>query len=304
MKKIEIFRIMETTYEDGSYWIEYIVNGKFGYEIVYNIEDLEKNISEEEVIELLKEEYSSFSQEIIDRFTGSKEAVERWTERWTPIFNAKKYYENLFNSDIELNKRLTSKLKISVCSDTLRGLIEDCRQSDNEMWYIDQDFLKEEFGDDKKAQKLYTDKIQEEVNSLGVQEYFQFDFYDSDALIVYGGAITQFLFGSDNKFEFEIIEDRTNANGSKTIIYENEYYKLKKNIKDDYMSISIEAKDKIDNYRHNIYAVENSDTFEITGFEIQTTSYGALSVNNIEKVIEAYNIAISTVKELEKMFLQ
>ena len=60
---------------------------------------------------------------------------------------------------------------------------------------------------------------------------------------------------------------------------------------------------KIDNYIHDIYTEENSDTFEITGFEIQTTSYGALKTEEIEKVVEGYNIAIKTVKELEKIFL-
>ena len=32
MKNIEIFRIMDTTYEDNTSWIEYRVNDSFGYE--------------------------------------------------------------------------------------------------------------------------------------------------------------------------------------------------------------------------------------------------------------------------------
>ena len=44
---------------------------------------------------------------------------------------------------------------------------------------------------------------------------------------------------------------------------------------------------------------ENSDGFK---FEIQTTSYGALSPDDIEKVIDGYKKALDTIKEIERAF--
>lgn len=119
--------------------------------------------------------------------------------------------------------------------------------------------------------------------------------------------ITQFLFdgeNADSHIELKITENRKDNRGAEITVYENDYYTVKKVVGvNDYIDVVITAKDKIDNYIHDIYIEENSDTFEITGFEIQTTSYGALKTEEIEKVVEGYNIAIKTVKELEKIFL-
>ena len=301
MKKIEVFRVMETSYEDGSYWIEYMVNGAWGYEIVYGIDKLKRTVSDDEIIEKIKSDYSD--NDVIERLINSKSAIEEEAI----LENARRYYENLFNTDVELNKKVTSKPYLSVCGDDLKDYIEECRQSENEMWYITSEDLEEEFGDNQEAKDNYIKKIQEEVEKLGVNEYIEFYQDDYDVVVFYGGIITQFLFGEENTdshIELKITENREGNRGAEITVYENDYYTVKKVVGvNDYIDVVITAKDKIDNYIHDIYTEENSDTFEITGFEIQTTSYGALKTEEIEKVVEGYNIAIKTVKELEKIFL-
>lgn len=46
----------------------------------------------------------------------------------------------------------------------------------------------------------------------------------------------------------------------------------------------------------------NEEQPEKSKFEIQTTSYGALSPADIEKVINGYKKALDTIKELERVF--
>lgn len=301
MKKIEVFRVMETSYEDGSYWIEYMVNGAWGYEIVYGIDKLKRTVSDDEIIEKMTRDCSD--NDVIERLINSKSAIEEEAI----LENARRYYENLFNTDIELNKKLTSKPYLSVCDDNLKDYIEECRQSENEMWYITSEDLEEEFGDDQEAKDKYIEKLQEEVEKLGINKYIEFYQDDYDIVVFYGGIITQFLFGTedvDSDIEFKTIANGVNGKGYRVTVYENDYYTVKKIVDvNNYIDVVINTKNKIDNYIHDIYTEENSDTFEITGFEIQTTSYGALKTEEIEKIVKGYNIAIKTVKELEKIFL-
>lgn len=303
MKKIQVFRVMETSYEDGSYWIEYNVNGAWGYEIVYNIEKLPKVVSDDEVIKKLMDDNLSHNSDIIEHLISS----ELVTGEETKLENARIYYQELFNTDIELNKKLTSKPYLSVCDDNLKDYIEECRQSENEMWYITKEDLEEEFGDNQEAINNYIEKLQEETQKLGLEEYIHFyeDYYD--IVVFYGGVITQFLFGQeevDSDIELKIIKNKVTDKGNKITVYENDYYTIKKIVDvNNYIDVVINIKNKIDNYIHDIYTEENSDTFEIIGFEIQTTSYGALKTEAIEKIVKGYNIAIKTVKELEKIFL-
>lgn len=166
MKKIEVLRVMETSYENGSYWIEYSVNGLMGYEIVYNIQD----------IELIK---------------SPKEIIKR-------VDNARIYYQRLFNTDAELNKKLTSKCKLSTFDSELKHYIEECLESENEMWYITEEDLEEMFGNNEDVKNNYITKIQEEAQKLGLEEYIEVNKNDDDVIIIYGGIITHFLFGEEN----------------------------------------------------------------------------------------------------------
>lgn len=166
MKKIEVLRVMETSYEDGSYWIEYMVNELYGYEIVYDIQNIEQIKSDKEIIKR--------------------------------IDNARIYYQRLFNTDTELNKKLTSKRKLSSCDSELKHYISECLESENEMWYITEEDLEEEFGNNQEAKDNYIKKIQEEAKKVGVSEYVEVYENSDDVVVFYGGIITQFLFGEEN----------------------------------------------------------------------------------------------------------
>lgn len=166
MKKIEVLRVMETSYENGSYWIEYMVNGLYGYEIIYDIQNIEQIKSDKEIIKR--------------------------------IDNARIYYQRLFNTDTELNKKLTSKRKLSSCDSELKHYISECLESENEMWYITEEDLEEEFGNNQEAINNYIEKLQEEAKRLGVDEYVEVYENSDDVVVFYGGIITQFLFGEEN----------------------------------------------------------------------------------------------------------
>ena len=92
--------VMETSYEDGTYWIEYSVDGKLGYEIV----DSNYEMNEEEL---------------------------------------KETYQEKYNSDSEINSSLAKKHNVKDCSSQLAELIESCRQSENEMWFVEEDEIEE-----------------------------------------------------------------------------------------------------------------------------------------------------------------
>ena len=147
MKNIEIFRIMDTTYEDNTSWIEYRVNDSFGYEIIDGEEQ-----------------------------EHSKEQIEK-----------------VFNGIESINDMLANKKSINKCSDFLRTIIEECRQSDNEMWFVEIEDIAEEVGEYVINQKLFIEGIQEEVCNLKLGDYIKF-FEDGAVITVYGGVITQFLF--------------------------------------------------------------------------------------------------------------
>ena len=142
MKNIEIFRIMDTTYEDNTTWIEYRVNDSFGYEIIDGEEQ-----------------------------EHSKEQIEK-----------------VFNGIESINDMLANKKSINKCSDFLRTIIEECRQSDNEMWFVEYEDL-----EDIEDKEKFLLAIEDEVMMLGLQDYIKF-YEDEAAITVYGGVITQFLF--------------------------------------------------------------------------------------------------------------
>ena len=85
--------------------------------------------------------------------------------------------------------------------------------------------------------------------------------------------------------------------------YENEYYTVKEICYDnDYKDLYIEKKNN-NSYIENIEVMEDSDTFKVTGFRIQTTGHGSKKIRDIKEIIKGYEIAIATVEQLEKMFL-
>ena len=136
MRTIKIMDIIETTFEDGSYWVEYYVGEKMGYLLT-------SELYEDDVDTL---------QEWID---GEKFCTES----------------------------MVNKKDLSVCSKYLAELIEECRQSENEMWFVEMGEITEE--------KM--EEVRAEVEKLGLEEYVEVG-TDGEAITVFGGVITQFLF--------------------------------------------------------------------------------------------------------------
>ena len=53
-------------------------------------------------------------------------------------------------------------------------------------------------------------------------------------------------------------------------------------------------------YLPSIYANENMDG-HVESLDIQTTSYGAVGTEDMEKIIDGYKMAVDTVRALEKL---
>lgn len=130
-----IHSIIDTTYYDGSLWVEYLVGEHFGYEITYN-----------------------------DYKDNDPAALNEWSM-----------------------ERLINKPHVSVCSDYLARLIENTRQSDNEMWFVEYEDV-----NPNEADQLVED-LEKEVEKLGLQGYVTFH-EDGCLITVFGGVITKFLF--------------------------------------------------------------------------------------------------------------
>lgn len=133
--EIKLKEIAETTFENGTSWIEYEWKGKTGY--------------------ILTEEYHE----------GDEEKAQAWL------------IDNLVEA--------VGKPSLEACSEYMAELIKNCRQSDNEMWFVEYEELEEE-GFDLEA-------LENEAEKLGLSFYFEFDNGDC-AIAVFGGIITKFLF--------------------------------------------------------------------------------------------------------------
>lgn len=107
---LKIKYVMETSYEDGSVWIGYTVNGNWGCEISYSYQDTQDGL--DKVISDVKNGYLKIDD------------------------NEKISVENLIN-----------KPSLEICSSDLKELIGYCSQSENEMWFVEYDEI-EEYGYD------------------------------------------------------------------------------------------------------------------------------------------------------------
>lgn len=136
MENIRVREIMETTFENGTCWVEYEVGNKIGY--------------------IISEEFEENEEKVVQGLIDSG------------------------NFDIE---KLINKIDITTCSEKLYELVENCRQSENEMWFVEEGELSEE----------EIEKLEKEVDVLGINDYVTF--YEDDTLVtVWGGAPEQFLF--------------------------------------------------------------------------------------------------------------
>ena len=89
----------------------------------------------------------------------------------------------------------------------------------------------------------------------------------------------------------------------KTTFYRNNYYEvsIRENLEYDYIScnVSIISEKK---YLPRIYIIEDTDNSIIKDIEIDTISYGALSVEGIKEVNSGYILAIMTANEIKRVF--
>lgn len=72
----------------------------------------------------------------------------------------------------------------------------------------------------------------------------------------------------------------------------------------DFIKYDVCKKDYRMEYLPEIYAVDDFHRDELEGFEIQTTSYGALRIDDIDKVINGLKEAQEVVKILENKFVR
>lgn len=80
-------------------------------------------------------------------------------------------------------EKYSSKKHINSCSEKLKELICNCRNSENEMWFVEENEILE-------SEALI---LADEVEELGLDEYIKF-YEDGCAITIYGGVITEFLF--------------------------------------------------------------------------------------------------------------
>lgn len=170
MKKITIDRIMETSYEDNTSWIEYEVNGKFGYEIVEDVT--------EEDMESIEQYYNQIYFEM-------ESAINKGIDITPIVDKCKKSNNRVW--------RVAFKPHISVCSKFLEDMIESCRQSDNDMWYMDTKDMIEYVEGNKEKYNSIMDNLEDEIDSLGLKGYVTINEYGY-VVTVFGGSITKFLF--------------------------------------------------------------------------------------------------------------
>ena len=144
MKKLTVTNIMYTSYEDGTVWVEYDVYGDLSYRQTDKFTD---------------EEIEKAQKEIDDA-------------------------QNDMNQDRDLYGEIAYKPHISICSPYLAEIIEDCRSSENDMWYVDEGEMPE---------NISKEELEKEIDRLGLWNYVSVD-YDGCDVVVFGGIITKFRF--------------------------------------------------------------------------------------------------------------
>lgn len=164
-------------------------NGKNGSELMF--EGIDFIIIEEEkikVVDITETTYEDDTQWIIYE-VGGKYGYEIGRDLDKSDI---KPLEEIYNDNKKLKDDFINKKNISDCDIYLVRLIEECRQSDNEMWFLEYEDINEFF---KGCQSIKNqiNIIQQEVDRLGLNNYIRF--FEDDCLItVYGDIITKFLF--------------------------------------------------------------------------------------------------------------
>lgn len=93
----------------------------------------------------------------------------------------------------EVNNIFVNKPTVDSCGEFLAKIINDCRESDNEMWFVEFEDLEDIHGIAFEAHDQFLEDLDERIVDLGLQGYINTN-EDGCAVTVYGGVITKFLF--------------------------------------------------------------------------------------------------------------
>lgn len=88
---------------------------------------------------------------------------------------------------------IIGKPNLSVCSKITQELIENCLESENEMWFVEQDEIDEYIETYEKTQSELIEEIETDINQFELSDYIKFN-EDGCIVTVYGGIITKFEF--------------------------------------------------------------------------------------------------------------
>lgn len=151
MRNVKLVSVTETTFGDETCWVEYKVDGLTGYEIMH-------------------------------AYTDCKDMDLQLME---DLLNTETIYDALSN---KLTKRAFSLDEID---SYLYEIINACRQSDNEMIFIEKD--DERLNDLIALNPSFLDVLEVAVDTSSLNDYIKFN--EDDCLItVYGGVISKVLF--------------------------------------------------------------------------------------------------------------
>lgn len=103
--------------------------------------------------------------------------------------------------------------------------------------------------------------------------------------------------------ELKLVSTKETPNGSTVNKYEIGNYTIWEHRTKYYTTISTRPNIESNDFLPDIYANMDDNEGVITDFIIQTTSYGALSIEDTKRFIEAYQEAVEVVKILTDKFV-
>lgn len=155
-KKIEVFAVNGTSYEDNTSWV------------CYNIIDGDSK---------------RYSYEIMDNDFLGERSYEELSE--------------LFNSDEELFKKMTEKMDINKIDRSIKHLLEEFNDSENEMFYLDDWYMEEFMHITEEEEKIaYLKNVAKQADELGFADSIEVDedMMCDDYVVVYGNAPTMVIY--------------------------------------------------------------------------------------------------------------
>ena len=153
LKNMNLIKTSYSDNENTSFWVEYKTEKGFGYELIDYKDTIDSELSKEEFISYLMKEKNMSRLEALDY--------------------------------------VINKHSITECSDYLQSIIESCRQSDNDMWFVE--FDDEEYLENLKTNESFVNDLKNEIKKLNLEDEIVMG-EDECHITVYGGVITHFIF--------------------------------------------------------------------------------------------------------------